>query len=140
MSLAIIDFSTPNWVDIPETTSRIKVQLRAEPPVGANLKIVIFSREISQESAWEKIGSSFLDNLAHTPDVQSTSFPVKPKRYYSFKVQGEAHLLMPQVDQLRVGLSVLADDNDELFNYDSPRVIQGNAAGLIGVTYLQLRG
>ena len=109
------------------------------PPVGANLKIVIFSREISQESEWEKIGSSFLDNLAHTPDVQSTSFPVKPKRYYSFKVQGEAHLLMPQVDELGVGLSVLAD-NQELLNYGSPRVVQGNAAGLIGVTYLQLRG
>lgn len=106
--------------------------------MGANLKIVIFSREISHESEWEKIGSSFLDNLAHTPDVQSTSFPVKPNRYYSFKVQGEAHRLMPQVDQLSVGLSVLAD-NDELFAYDSPRVIQGNAAGLIGVTYLQLR-
>ncbi len=137
MSLAMIDFSTQDWVDIPAATSRIQVRLRAEPPVGANLKIVIFSREISEASEWEKIGSSFLDNLAHTSDVQSTSFPVKPKRYYSFKLQGEAHLLMAQAEQLRVGLSVLADD-DELLDYDSPRTIDGNAAGLIGVTYLQL--
>ncbi|APA68080.1 hypothetical protein [Janthinobacterium sp. 1_2014MBL_MicDiv] len=133
----MIDFSTRNWVDIPADTRRIQVQLLAKPPVGANLKIVIFSREISESSEWEKIGASFLDNLAHTPDVQSTSFPVKPRRYYSFKVQGEAHLLMPQVDKLRVGLSVLADD-DELFDYGSPQAIDGNAAGLIGVTYLQL--
>jgi hypothetical protein len=141
MSIPVIDFSTSDWCEIPNDTVYLEIELIASPPVAANVGLVIFSRPIRVPQGvppqWTKVKKDTIDNLAYTASTPSIIFSVEPNTFYSFKVQGEAHVLMPGYEEFEIGLRVKLVNGDELVDYDGNKIVVGNAAGIVGVTYLK---
>lgn len=142
MVLPTVNFSTADWVDIPPDTQYIEIILIAEPPVAANLAVVVFNRPLvsDETSQWAKVKSETIDNLAYTASTPSTLFAVDPDNYYSFKVQGEAHVLMPGYQDFQVGLLVSIAGGKALVDYGGPTTVDGQAAGIVGISYLRYGG
>lgn len=139
MALPIVNFSTSDWVDIPPGTQFIEIVLVADPPVAANVALVVFSRPLISDGAsqWTKVKSEIIDNLAYTASTPSALFAVDPNNYYSFKVQGEAHVLMPGYESFDIGLLVNVAGGKGLVDYGGVSTVSGQTAGIVGVSYLR---
>jgi len=142
MSNPVMEFTTKEWIEITPSTSRVRVTIKARPPVAANAAFIVFSRPIEaaggKEAPWQKIHEGMVDNMPQTPQTSELSFNVSPGNYYSFRQQGQAHVLFPGYEEISVGFSVAAD-NETVYDYGGVHTKEGRAADIIGLTYLEYK-
>lgn len=137
MSYPVLDFTTDDWVNIPKEASAVQISISARPPVSASAGVLVFARASNVPDApWQKIKSGGVDNIPGTSEGASLSFDVQPGTLYSLKLQGQAHLLMPEFSDIAIGMSLSA--TGEVFcDYGGEKVDAGRAAIINGFTYLR---
>ncbi len=140
MAIPVLEFITENWVEIPQNSDKVRITILAKPPVAVSAGFIIFTRPIEEPNGetahWRKIRQEGIDNIPGTTEVSYLVFDVSPGNFYTFKQQGEAHLLMPGYEELTVGF-LLDVEGKPFHNYGGQKTADARAAGIIGMTYLK---